>query len=211
MFECIGAVILLARNPHANHAKGLGAHAVLGGIAQINAIFDATRQLHLPGHLGVGPGDADQLRPDRNATGGVGAQGFAGGGEGAGQFQPLLGAQHHGVAVELAHGAVEQIGLTDKIRHVAAGRGFIELFRSGGLDDRTVVHHADAVTHRQGFFLVVGDQHEGDADLALQAQQFRLHLLAQLAVQCGQRLVEQQHRRLVHQRTGEGDTLLLAA
>ncbi|MCY1239990.1 hypothetical protein D9M72_528170 [compost metagenome] len=57
----------------------------------------------------------------------------------------------------------------------------------------------------------MSDQHEGDADLALQTQQLRLHLLAQLAVQRSQWFVEQQHRRLVHQRAGEGDTLLLTA
>jgi hypothetical protein len=38
-----------------------------------------------------------------------------------------------------------------------------------------------------------------------------LHVLAQLCVEGGQRLVEQQHRRMRDQRAGDGDTLLLAA
>ena len=38
-----------------------------------------------------------------------------------------------------------------------------------------------------------------------------LHFLAQLQVECAERLVEQQHARLVDQRTGDGDTLLLTA
>ena len=47
--------------------------------------------------------------------------------------------------------------------------------------------------------------------LALQALQLEAHLLAQLRVEVGQRLVEQQQRRLHHQRAREREALLLAA
>ena len=45
----------------------------------------------------------------------------------------------------------------------------------------------------------------------LHAFELQLHFLAQLQVQRAQRLVQQQHLRLVHQRAGDGDALLLAA
>ena len=67
------------------------------------------------------------------------------------------------------------------------------------------------VAHRQRLLLVVGDQDEGDADVALQVLQLDLHVAAQLAVERRQRLVEQQHGRPVDQRAGQRDALLLAA
>ena len=57
----------------------------------------------------------------------------------------------------------------------------------------------------------MGHQDEGDAHVALQVLQLNLHLAAQLAVEGGQRLVEQQHLGLVDQGTGQGDPLLLTA
>ena len=38
-----------------------------------------------------------------------------------------------------------------------------------------------------------------------------LHVLSELEVEGGERLVQQQHLRLVHERAGDGDALLLAA
>ena len=55
------------------------------------------------------------------------------------------------------------------------------------------------------------DIDERDVHLALQALEFQLHLLAQLEVQCAQRLVQQQDLRLVDQAAGDGHTLLLTA
>ena len=57
----------------------------------------------------------------------------------------------------------------------------------------------------------MGDEHEGDPDFSLQRFEFLLHLLAQFEVERAERLVEQQHLGLVHQRTGQSDPLLLAA
>ena len=57
----------------------------------------------------------------------------------------------------------------------------------------------------------MGDVHEGDAGTALQLLELRAHALAQLGVEVRQRLVEQQDRRLDHERTRERDPLLLTA
>ena len=72
-------------------------------------------------------------------------------------------------------------------------------------------HDRDAVGHRQRFFLVVRDEHERDADLALNPLELYLHRLAQLEIQCGKRLVEQEHGRAVDQGPGERDALALPA
>ena len=55
------------------------------------------------------------------------------------------------------------------------------------------------------------DVDERDADVVLDRLQLELHLLAQLEVERAERLVEEQDLRLVDERAGEGDALLLAA
>ena len=64
---------------------------------------------------------------------------------------------------------------------------------------------------RQRLLLVVGHDHEGDADLVLQADQLELHLLAQLLVERRERLVEQQDLGPLDQGAGQRDALALAA
>src|SRR3712207_5303483 len=53
--------------------------------------------------------------------------------------------------------------------------------------------------------------HEGQPDVALDALELDLQLLAQAQVQRAQRLVEQQRTRAVDERAGQRDALLLAA
>ena len=57
----------------------------------------------------------------------------------------------------------------------------------------------------------MGDVDGGDAELLLDAPDFRAHVYPQLGVQVAQRLVEQQHAGLHHQGPGQGHPLLLAA
>ena len=55
------------------------------------------------------------------------------------------------------------------------------------------------------------DVNEGDAGAPLQRAQLLLKFLAQIEVERGQRLVEQQDLRFVHERAGQGHALLLTA
>ena len=55
------------------------------------------------------------------------------------------------------------------------------------------------------------DVDERDPDLVLDPLQLELHLLAELQVERAERLVEQQHPRVVDDRARERDALLLAA
>ena len=105
----------------------------------------------------------------------------------------------------------EEVVLADEAGDERRRRVVVDRVGVGELLDVAVEHDRDAVRHRQRLLLVVGDEHEGDADLALEQLQLDLHLLAELAVEGAERLVEQQHRRAVHQRPGERDALLLAA
>jgi len=56
----------------------------------------------------------------------------------------------------------------------------------------------------------VRDVDESDVERPLQRLQFSLHLFAELQVERSERLVEQEHARLVDDRPGESDTLTLA-
>ena len=91
-----------------------------------------------------------------------------------------------------------------------AGR-LVELDRGGDLLDPALVEHRDPVAHRERLLLVVGDEDERDADVALDLLELELHLAAQLEVEGAERLVEQQHLGPVDQRAGQRDPLPLAA
>ena len=107
--------------------------------------------------------------------------------------------------------AVQHVGGADELRHEARGRRVVHLVRRAHLLEPALVEHADAVAHRQRLVLVVRDEQEGDAELALQRLQLALHLLAQLQVERAERLVEQQHLRLADQRARQRHALALAA
>ena len=59
--------------------------------------------------------------------------------------------------------------------------------------------------------LVVGHEEERRAQLGVDPQQLLPHLVADVAVERGHRLVEEQHPRAADQRPGDGDALLLPA
>ena len=107
--------------------------------------------------------------------------------------------------------ALDQVGDADEPGHEVGPRPLVDLDRRPDLLDPALVQHRDAVAHRQRLFLVVRDVDERDADLALDPQQLELHLLAELEVKRAERLVKQQHLRLVDDRPGERDPLALAA
>ena len=90
-------------------------------------------------------------------------------------------------------------------------RPLVDVLRRAELLDPAAVHHRDEVGggHRLG--LVVGDVDRGVAVGVVQAADLEAHLLAQIGVEVGQRLVEQQRLRLDDQGAGERDALLLAA
>ena len=82
----------------------------------------------------------------------------------------------------------------------------------GGTDllDRSFFHDHNGVGHGKGFFLVMGDIDESDAQPLLHILEFDLHLLTQLQIKRAQRLVKEQNLRFINQGPGDGHPLLLA-
>jgi len=78
------------------------------------------------------------------------------------------------------HDAVNDVGLTDEVRHKGVLGLVIDILRRADLLDAALVHHYDGVGHGQGLLLVVGDVDEGDAHLLLDFLQLQLHVLAEL-------------------------------
>ena len=114
------------------------------------------------------------------------------------------------LAVQRLDPAGHQVGLADEVGNETGARILVELVTRAHLFDAAMVHHCDSIGHDQGFLLVVGHVDEGHADAVLQILQLHLHVPAHLQIQRSERLVQQQHRRLQHERSGEGDALLLA-
>ena len=112
---------------------------------------------------------------------------------------------------EAAAVALEHVRDADEAGDELGRRALVDLGGRADLDDPALVEDRQAVAHRQRLLLVVGDVDERDADLALDALELDLHLLAQLEVQRAERLVEQQHARAVDDRAGQRDALALAA
>ena len=73
------------------------------------------------------------------------------------------------------------------------------------------IHHADAIGHAEGFFLIVRDDDRRDSDRTLNLADGAPQLVANLRVERAERLVEQQHARLVRERASDCDALLLTA
>ena len=107
--------------------------------------------------------------------------------------------------------ARHQVHQPHEVGDHAVCRVGIDLERRAVLLQAPAAHHRDLIGERQRLGLVVRDVDEGDAGAALQLLELGAHALAQLGVEIGQRLVEQQDRRLDHQRARERDALLLAA
>ena len=113
--------------------------------------------------------------------------------------------------IAVAGGAVDHIAGADEARDEFRLRPVVDIFRRAELVDLARIHHRDQVGggHRLG--LVVGDVDRGIAVFVVQPANFETHLLAQIGVEVGQRLVEQQRFRLDDQRARQRHALLLSA
>ena len=90
-------------------------------------------------------------------------------------------------------------------------RPAIDLLGRIDLADAALRHHGEPVGQAQRLALVMGHEHGGDAELALDLLHLDLHRGAQILVERGERLVEQQHLRTDHQSARQRHALLLAA
>ena len=90
------------------------------------------------------------------------------------------------------------------------GRGSATSSRST-MRARTRRHHDDFVGEIDRFGQAMGDEHDGLAGCRPDPQQFVAHGHARLLIERCERLVHQQHRRVLHQPARDRDPLLHAA
>ena len=105
----------------------------------------------------------------------------------------------------------KKVAVADEFADEAVGRPVVDFERGADLLDLAVAEHRHAVRHRHRLGLVVGDVDHGDPDLAMNALELDLHLLAQVLVERAQRLVEQEHVGVEHEAARQRHPLLLAA
>ena len=79
--------------------------------------------------------------------------------------------------------------------HERVGRPGVEVLGRGHLLELPVAHHGDAVAHRHGLDLVVGDVERGGAEAALQLDDVGPGLHPQRGIEVGERLVHQEDQR----------------
>ena len=113
--------------------------------------------------------------------------------------------------IGVERGALDHVARADEARDEFRARAVIDVLRRAGLLDLAVVHHRDHVGGGHRLRLVVRDVDGGVAILVVQPPHLEAHFLAQVGVEIGQRLVEQQRLWLDDQRARQRDALLLAA
>ena len=87
----------------------------------------------------------------------------------------------------------------------------VDLVGRADLLQLAILQHRDLGRERHRLDLVVRDIDDRRAGLLMQPLDLDAHVDAQLGVEIGQRLVEQEHARLTHQRAAHRDALALAA
>ncbi len=156
-------------------------------------------------------GDDDVMRP--NAQRGVIAR--LQGGAVAGERRGKAARAFHDDLARLcrAHLRRQQVHArrADEAGDEQVGRLVVKLERAADLLDTAGAHDHDAVGQRHRLDLVVRDIDHRRRQALVQRRDLRPRADAQLGVEIGQRLVEQERGRVAHDGTADGDALLLAA
>ena len=95
--------------------------------------------------------------------------------------------------------------------HDLGARALVQLMWRAGLSDHAEVHHDDLFADDQRFGLVVRHTGHGQPEALLQRADLLAHRAAQPRIEVAERLVEEQHRRLEHERARHRHALLQAA
>ncbi len=124
---------------------------------------------------------------------------------------PFWAATAAGAVQHAFHRAAQHVLAADEAGHVGVARRNEDVARAGRLLDAALGHDHDRVGDGDRLELGVGDVDEGDAELLLHATQLAAHAQAQIFIEGGERLVEQQHARIGDQGARQCNALLLAA
>ena len=117
----------------------------------------------------------------------------------------------HGMHDAVLEPAEEHVPVADEARDLAVHRAHVEHRRLVALHDRPALEHRDTVGDRERLVLVVGDEDDGGAGCAEHVDDLAPHARAELDVERGEGLVEQDERRMGGERAGERDPLALPA
>ena len=99
----------------------------------------------------------------------------------------------------------------DELRDEQVARMVVQVERRADLLDAPIVHDDDAVGHGHRLDLIVRHVHGGRLQPLVQRLDLGAHRDPQLGVEVRQRLVEQEHLRVAHDRATHRDALPLAA
>ena len=100
---------------------------------------------------------------------------------------------------------------TDEAADEDARRIVVDLVRGADLLDLAALEDHDAVGERHRLHLIVGHVDDGGADGLVETLDLGPHLTAQLGVEVGERLVEEEDLGTAHDGAAHGDALALAA
>jgi len=107
--------------------------------------------------------------------------------------------------------AVHPVDGAEKAGDKAGGGGEVNLAGAADLLNLSFIHHGNLIGEREGFFLIVGDKEEGDAEPLLELFQLNADALAEGGVKSGERFIKEQEFRLNDEGPGKRGALLFAA
>ncbi len=110
------------------------------------------------------------------------------------------------LAMEKVHGRH-----ADEAGDEAVDGALIRIQRRVGLLNDAILHHHDPVAQRHRLFLIVGDVDGRGLKALVQSFEFGARRDAQLRIEVGERLIEQEHGRVAHDGPADGHALALAA
>src|SRR5258708_18605699 len=117
--------------------------------------------------------------------------------------------------ISLRSGVLPSIGSAIKSRtsdrHGALERALVEIVAVAGIDDGAAVHDGEMVAEFAGKVEILLDQHDGDLAERAQIGDGAADILDDRRLDAFGRLVEQEKPRPHHQRSADGELLLLAA
>ena len=118
-----------------------------------------------------------------------------------------------GDATGRRHGSAHHVHRrrTDERGDEPRSRPLINVGRSPHLLDAALIHDDDLIGQRHGLHLIVRDENRGRFQAIVQPADLDAHLDAQLGVEIGQRLVEQERLRFAHDGAPHGHALPLPA
>ena len=128
----------------------------------------------------------------------------------AGHVEHRIPTDHQSAAFNAAAEHVDR-RRTKEFGNEQVDRVVIDLLRLADLLNHAGLHDDDHVGDTHCLLLIVRDEHGRNFRFTLDTADFLPRLKPQARVEIGERLVQQQHARPLHQRARDGDALLLSA